>query len=129
VKREPGRWIVVIGWLIVIFALPNILSLSGEGPRLPKRFDKVIHFFEYVVLAILISWSLNKPLQRERFPVFCAAVFAGLAIGALDEFTQYFLPLRDSSIRDWLADAAGILAGASLAIARRGRAANKREAI
>jgi VanZ family protein len=118
VNRARVRWIPLIVWVIVVFAVPNILSLSGSGPDLPRRFDKVIHFIEYMILAMLIYWGLTQQTKREWLLTFCAVAFAGMAIGALDEFTQYFIPQRDSSIMDWLSDAAGILVGTTVATVR-----------
>lgn len=118
VRREIKRLIPLLVWVALIFVLPNVLNLSGDGPKLPKRFDKVIHFVEYMVLAVLFYRGLVYPPERERMLVFFAVLCAGLAIGALDEFTQYYLPHRNSSIMDWLADAAGILVGTSLASVR-----------
>lgn len=116
----------MIVWVVVVFALPNILSISGAGPDLPSRFDKLIHFFEYLALALLLHWGLVQQAKHEWLLTFCAVVFAGLAIGSLDEFTQYFIPRRDSSIMDWLADAGGILVGTALATVRMVWAAKKK---
>lgn len=127
VRSEIKRWIPLLVWVALIFVLPNIPNLSGDGPHLPKRFDKVIHFAEYLVLAILFYRGLVNPRGRERILDFFAVICAGLVVGALDEFTQYYLPQRNSSIMDWLADAAGILAGTSLASVRYRRVAKKRE--
>ena len=125
-RRKRGRWIPLIVWVVVVFALPNILSLSGSGPDVPSRFDKPIHFVEYLALALLLHWGLVRQAEHERLLTFCAVVFAGLAIGALDEFTQYFIPRRDSSIMDWLADAGGTLVGTTLATVRMVWAAKKK---
>ena len=126
-NREKGRWIPLVIWIVAVFVLPNVLSLSGSGPDLPHRFDKVIHFVEYMVLALLFHWGLAQHSRSERALAFAAVVFACLAIGALDEFTQFFIPQRDSSIMDWLADAAGVIIGALLAVVRQSRATNKKE--
>ncbi|HUV37514.1 MAG TPA: VanZ family protein [Patescibacteria group bacterium] len=128
-KIERRRWIPLIVWVVVVFALPNILSLSGSGPDLPSRFDKVIHFLEYMVLAALFHWGFVYQPKLNRLLAFCAVMFAGLAIGALDEFTQYFIPYRNCSIMDWFADVAGTLAGTSLATLRLVRTANRKEMI
>jgi VanZ family protein len=107
------QWVPLIVWLVIIFTLPNAINLiSGGGPDLPKRFDKVVHFGEYLILALLLYRGLGLTTVPGRALLFCAVVAAGLAVGALDEFTQYFIPFRDSSIRDWFADAAGVFIGA-----------------
>lgn len=128
-RRELKRWIPLIVWVVVIFALPNIPTLSGSGPDFPRGFDKVVHFIEYMVLAVLFHRGLSRSSRREWIFTFCVVVFAGLAIGALDEYTQYFIPDRNMSVIDWLADAAGILVGSSLATVRQARGSSKKESI
>jgi VanZ family protein len=113
----------------MIFSIPNILSLTGDEPKIPKRFDKLAHFFEYLVLAILFYRGFDQSPRRERLLLFCAAAFAALAVGALDEFTQHFLPRRNSSILDWLADAGGVIVGTSIASIWQCRATDKRETV
>jgi VanZ family protein len=114
--------------MVLIFAVPNIISLSGGEPTIPKRYDKLVHFVEYLILAFLVYRGFSQPPRRQGLLLFCAAAFAGLAVGALDEYTQHFLPRRDSSILDWLADAVGVIAGTSLASIWHRRANEKREA-
>ena len=128
-RRVFVRWVPLIVWVIVIFALPNLLSLSESGPDLPNRFDKVVHFVEYMILAVLFQRGLARQPNHGRLPAFCAVVFAGLAVGALDEFTQYFIPQRDSSILDWIADASGILVGTSVSNWYLFRAKGRKESI
>jgi VanZ family protein len=55
----------------------------------------------------LLRWGIGMPLL--------AALLLPLAVGAADEWHQLYLPGRDGSVDDWLADAVGIgLAGLAL---------------
>ena len=117
---------------------------TRPAPRLPARhLDKVVHFFAYAVLAMSMQFSLRKsrytrsvePLQsglvaspnsatsgenpRRESGACCdrgvmLAVVLAMAIGALDETLQIFSPFRTASFLDFLADAAGAVAGSML---------------
>jgi VanZ family protein len=93
------------------------LILAGSsipGPEIPKVFqltpDKLIHFAEYFVLGffmarglIIFSWSKGR--------VFWVCCAAGLGAAGLDELYQHLIPGRTPDVRDWLVDAAGVVAG------------------
>lgn len=76
------------------------------------HFDKLIHFCEYFVFAILFQRALA--LQGiERGNDWSAAKLCALvlgvtaAFGAFDEVHQYFVPFRTMDILDWCADLLG----------------------
>mgnify|MGYP001617687795 FL=1 len=87
------------------------LSSLGESdiPTLPENFDKIIHIFLYLILAFLLSLSLNKS-GIKRY-VFLLAFLISVFYGASDEFHQSFVPDRDVSLYDLLADAFGAFLG------------------
>ena len=74
-------------------------------------FDKVIHIVEFAVLGFLLSFgyfmSLKSPLMVKAVLIICS----GILLGGLDEFHQYFIPLRSVEFFDIIADAIGILTG------------------
>ena len=102
----------------VIFCLSSIHGDHIHLPAFPYS-DKVAHFFAYSFLGWLIS--LRKVLRGSAGSMPIAVgrpgrwdglgVMVGWLYGASDEFHQRFVPLRDSSIYDWNADALGILFG------------------
>lgn len=76
--------------------------------RIPFR-DKGAHLTEYTLLGFLlggIRWRRSK----------WSAVLVGWTYAAIDEWHQSWVPGRESSAADWLADAAGILLGCLLVI-------------
>ena len=76
-----------------------------HGPRI----DKLLHFSAFLSLAISSSLAL-VPGWRS-----VGQVVAGLLLyGALIEIVQAFIPGRDASVLDLLADAAGLAAGLGL---------------
>lgn len=79
---------------------------------LPPGVDKGVHIAMYAILGFSLLWALHSTrLKHSRFIVLIAASI-GMSYGALDEFHQSFVPGRDASIFDVLADGAGSAAGA-----------------
>ena len=75
-------------------------------------WDKLLQFVEYSVLG----WLWYRALRGEGLSWVVAVVGATLiatAYGASDEWHQSFVPLRDSSVRDWLTDLVGGAVGAA----------------
>ncbi len=64
--------------------------------------DKLQHFAAFLVLAMLLD--LMHPRLYHWYQVLYLAAY-GLAI----ECVQYFLPYRDASLGDWIADVAALL--------------------
>ena len=94
-----------------------ISSIPGSSPILQNVekyiWDKLLHLLEYLVLGILLMRALSLSFKRRSLE---HLVFMALAVGSLyaltDEWHQSFVPLRDASFHDWMADSAGVLIGA-----------------
>jgi VanZ family protein len=88
--------------------------------------DKLEHFTIYAVLAFLAARA------TDRWPGLAVRgvwlwVAAGVALyGASDELHQSFVPTREMSLLDWIADALGALAGSALWWTIRGRLTGRR---
>ncbi|HVZ23982.1 MAG TPA: VanZ family protein [Vicinamibacterales bacterium] len=109
--RRVWLWLPPIVYMIAIF------YVSSESQPLPivtaHVWDKLLHLTEYAGLGLL--WC--RALRREGCGWPSAILLAALAstlYGATDEWHQSFVPLRDSSVRDWLADLIGSTLGALL---------------
>ena len=95
--------------MILIF-----ISSSISSDRLPdiafKISDKLIHFMVFGILAILMfrSFELVK-IRTVRENAFTLSVIFAALYGALDEFHQYFVPGRFTSLYDWIADVLGVI--------------------
>lgn len=64
--------------------------------------DKVVHEAMYAGLGFTAAGALGVT----------HAVGAGLAaFGGVDEWHQQFIPRRDASVGDWLADVVGVMLG------------------
>ncbi len=116
-------WIPLLCWVTLIFVGSSIPRLSREEFGMPLGADKVAHFIEYLVLALLFYRGARGEQWRNS-PVRLLVVMVGLAIATLDEFHQRFIPGRDSNMWDWTVDAAGIVCG-TLIETKRSRSAEK----
>lgn len=101
-------WLPVAGYVGLIFVLS---AQPGLVP--PVRFqnsDKAYHLLEYGALGLLLARALRATLPRRGWMfTTLLALGLGLGIGAGDEYFQSFVPGRDSTVFDWLADGAGLI--------------------
>ena len=111
--------------IIFVSTIPNV-----KPPSLGVSFtDKIYHCSEYLVLALLIFRAFPGVHQSKKRTVLYVLLFCfGLAYAALDETVQYFVPTRDSSIFDWMADATGYIIGGTLFILYRVKSRKSRMA-
>ena len=86
--------------------------LFGPLPSHWTRFDVVVNVIAYAPFGFFVALTPRRPSTR-----FVVALVAGAALSATLETTQMFLPSRDASTLDLLANVAGTTLGALLAIA------------
>ncbi len=65
-------------------------------------YDKLVHATYYGTMAVLLDHGFAR-----RTPV--VAILLALGAGAADEIHQLYVPLREGSLLDWLADLSGAL--------------------
>ena len=113
------RWLPLIVWIVMIFGLSSIPVVVAPGDmRLPVGFDKIIHFIEYSVFAMLFYRGLSYGGVRIRWSIVIIVITSGVAVGALDEMYQSYIPRRDSSFYDLVTDSAGVVVGTFVAVLR-----------
>lgn len=104
------RWVRAL-LPVALYALAIVLvSSQSELPK-TRVWDKAAHFAEYTILAFLIGraiWLL-RPMAPTR--AMGIAVALSTAFGLSDEIHQYFVPNRDASFGDLVADFLGSVAG------------------
>lgn len=105
-RRRWLAWAPAAAWAAVLFYLSSRPSL---GVDLSGGLDKVAHFGAYLVLGVLLA----RAASVVRLSIF-VAILIGALYGAIDEFHQSFVPGRTAEFADWLADAAGTIAGVVL---------------
>jgi VanZ family protein len=113
VKKDISLGAVGFYWLLTICYMGILFYLSSQHnlhlPKLPRNFDKVIHMCAYIPLAYLVYLSLKKS-GISKYVFVSALVFASI-YGISDEFHQVFVPGRDASVGDFLADTLGAFLG------------------
>jgi VanZ family protein len=107
-------------WMPVAVYAGLIVYLSAQShpeEQLPSIIgelsDKVLHAIEYAGLGSLcyraFRWGTNDAWARQAVPF---AIAAASLFGITDELHQLFVPFRESSWQDWLADSTGAAIGA-----------------
>ena len=105
--RKIFFWILLIVYSVVIFIFSSRPEVGVE--QLFYGQDKVIHFLIYGIHAFLCLAALSeKILLLKLFHYFLALVFS-VAYGIFNEIYQYFIPEREFSFGDILANSLGII--------------------
>ncbi|MBI1812047.1 MAG: VanZ family protein [Nitrospirae bacterium] len=100
-------WSATISYMVLIFYFSSLSRPIKY--ELPYGADKIIHFIEYAVLGFLMAYSLKNSGVR-RYILFGWALAS--IYGITDEIHQSFVPMRDASVYDIVADSIGSFAGA-----------------
>ena len=108
-------WVPVVLYAGTIFYLSDQSHPEEQLPSflLEEVSDKVLHVVEYAVLGGLCyrAFRLGMSGQVASRALLFAIVTASL-YGMTDEAHQLFVPFRESSWQDWLADTVGAVIGA-----------------
>lgn len=90
--------------VIVYFSSQSQVDMPGSW----EGRDKLIHASVWCVLGALFALTALRPTTRAA----AVAILAAVVFGASDEFHQSFVPGRDASLLDLLADTVGATVGA-----------------
>lgn len=103
-------WLPLILYCLLIF----IQSSKPSFEQLPdiRYFDKFLHFLGYAVLGILFyrAFRTMRLGQSGRLLIFFSILCATL-YGISDEIHQYFVPFREASFSDVIANTVGSICG------------------
>lgn len=94
-----------IAYMLLIFIASSQSNLETAG--IQRYPDYLLHFLEYLVLGLLLSWSFTGGFVNKIRAGFL--VSAGYAL--FDELHQYFVPGRVCSLQDYFFDLAGATCG------------------
>ena len=97
---------IIFLYIVIIFSLS---SIPGDGIIVNINqfgFDKVLHFFEYFILGLLLSTFL-----RNKSLVYNVGYILVVFIPILDEFWIQKLSLRNVDVLDFWANFAGLYFG------------------
>ena len=113
IRRFIYHWLPLIGYCVFIY----IQSSYPSPEQLPafEFSDKLLHFGAYAVMGILFYRAYQTlPLRHNiRLLVLLSMISASL-YGISDEIHQSFVPYRDGSFTDAVADTFGAVCGVYL---------------
>jgi VanZ family protein len=95
-------------------ALLFLLSSRTELGVVPSGWDKVFHAGAYLVLCVLALRACHRGLHWLGLRETVFALLVTAVYGSLDELHQAFVPGRDASVRDWLADVLGAIGAVAI---------------
>lgn len=105
-------WGPVCGYAGLIFYLSAQSHPETHLPFVTHLSDKVLHVVEYAVLGALCYRALRgSGYDSWRQQAIPAVIVLASLYGMSDEVHQAFVPFRDSSWLDWLADTVGASLG------------------
>lgn len=101
-----GLWLLALPlYVIALFTATHYPQVTIPG-GIPQS-DKIVHFVAFALLAFL-WWQFLVALGRGSSRALIASTVGLLAYAALDEYLQQFVG-RNTDVRDFFADSAGIL--------------------
>lgn len=101
-----------ITWSLIVLILTLIPGKAIPDVRV-FQIDKLVHFFIFGMLMVLSSYGLKKLSVirgRPAHPIFIAALYS-LSFGLMIEVLQQFVPGRNFSMADVLANGIGVAIG------------------
>ncbi len=118
-----------VRWRVYMYGLPAMawavfLMVAALAPSLGpiedidivSHQDKLMHFFEYFVLAFLTAFALIRGTKRDREYVARVTFISVAAYGAMLEVLQVLVPERDFSLLDLGINVVGALVGTVAAV-------------
>ena len=103
---------IIFGILLVVYSIVIFIFSSQPEVGVEQYFygqDKVMHFFTYGIHAFLCLVALSdKILLLKLFHYFLTLAFS-VSYGIFNEIYQYFIPKREFSFGDILANSLGII--------------------
>jgi VanZ family protein len=104
------RIILVLFWIFFIFIL-----LTLQLPAYQGQADKLVHLFLFVILSLLIIYSLIEKRKEKFLLVFLFSFLISGMYAAFMEYLQSFIPTRAASEYDFLAGLIGIILAEAIA--------------
>ena len=108
-------WVPVALYAGMIFYLSSQSHPDDDLPSFlfEEISDKVLHAVEYGILSLLcyraFRWAAGPAVAQQAVVL---AIVTASVYGITDEAHQFFVPFRESSWQDWLADTIGAVIGA-----------------
>ena len=105
-----------ICWLpLIIYCLAIYIQSDYPRPEKVPTFafsDKMLHFGAYGLLGILFFRAYETlPLKANKILLILLSIGSATLYGVSDEIHQYFVPFREASILDAVANTMGSICG------------------
>jgi len=100
-------WVPAILWMGVMFFFSSLPDAATPGRFLIS--DKILHGAEYLILAFLILFALQRTTSLNFAGCFWIALIIGTLWAISDEIHQLYVPTRNFDFKDMAADIGGIL--------------------
>ena len=108
--KKNGRsfFIALMAYLLLIFVLSHVPGQTWQKLDL-NLWDKLVHFFEYMPVGVLLAaWLLSGYLKELKTGFSILILFALIVVaGVGDELHQHFVPGRQTAFGDVIADTLG----------------------
>ncbi len=125
------RFFSCIPLIAVALGITFASSLPGTNTaiELTSAFDKLQHFSAFAIFACCLGWAIHHNVSYSLSMKVILTLLGASFFGAVDEFHQTFVFMRQASIADWIADTLGGAFGAlltfgTLYLRRKSRAEN-----
>jgi len=103
------RWLLVVCWMGVIFALSATPSLASPfEPIYDLILRKLAHVTVYAVLTLLVYGALRQHMTRSM-PAWLLTLLIATLYACSDEWHQTFVPGREGTVRDVMIDGVGVV--------------------
>ena len=104
VNHMPWQLLLLAIFIQSSFGNMNVIDLGFSFQ------DKLFHFIVFGFLAILMARSFKKSKLKffNKYYLMLAIILTGF-YGVIDEYHQYFVPGRFSTVGDWAADILGAI--------------------
>jgi len=107
-KNPQLSWTITILISITIFYISSLSFPQGSpGPEFTLK-PIIYHFFAFFFLNLFLMISITKGKLKNK-KLILLTILISIIYATLDEFHQYFVPGRTSTVNDVLIDTLGIL--------------------
>ena len=102
---------VLWGPAVAVAAVGMALGVMHSPPAAQVFWDKILHASSYFVFSVLLVRATHGGFAPPRLGPSAFAMGLAMGHGVAIEIVQAFVPWREASIGDAVADAVGALAG------------------
>jgi len=108
---SPRTWLFILYLCIIVYLSATQSNELGYFSFI-WRYDKYVHFFEYLILGfLLVNALMINPMRRSDWVSVIAFI---IIFPIIDETVQRFTPGRIPDVMDGIADISGGLIGTYL---------------